>query len=128
MPNKRIPKPGTAKIVRKLYDVLDAKRSFGSTRNAESAAESLALVLKDTKKGAEKFLGNFHLGDFFGDVRCRYGHKTRLFNLGRGHYVACDTCRTYIFVGANLMSCWRHENQGIWQRNFDRVKGYKFIE
>jgi len=79
-------------------------------------------------KGAGRFLANFDLGDFFGDIRCRHGHKTRLFNLGRGHYVACDTCRTYIFVGANLLSCWRDENQGIWRRNFDRVKGYRFIE
>ena len=71
--------------------------------------------------------GNFAIGDFFADVRCRFGHKTRLFNIGRSHYVACDKCRSYIFVGSNLMSCWRLENRGIWQSNTDSVKGYKFI-
>jgi hypothetical protein len=72
-------------------------------------------------------VGNFVIGDSFADVRCRFGHKTRLFNIGRGHYVACDECRSYIFVGSNLMSCWRQENKDIWQSNYDSVKGYKFI-
>ena len=70
---------------------------------------------------------NFVFGDFFADVKCRFGHETRLFNLGRGHYVACDECRSYIFVGSNLMSCWRQENKDIWQKNYDSVKGYEFI-
>jgi hypothetical protein len=76
---------------------------------------------------SEECLGNFLLGTFFGDVTCRHGHKTRLFNLGRGHYVACDECRTYIFVGSNLMS-WRHETKDIWEANYDSVEGYEFIE
>ncbi len=79
-------------------------------------------------KASDKSLGNFILGEFFGDIKCRHGHETRLFNIGRGHYVACDKCRTYIFVGANLMSCWRQESKDIWQANYDSMKGYKFIE
>lgn len=121
-------KPKTATILRKLYDVLDAKRSFGSVRHAQYAAESLGLVLEDSRRTPERFRGNFRLGDFFGDVSCRYGHTVRLFNIGRCHYVACDTCRTYIFVGANLMSSWRQENKDIWQKNFESKKGYKFLE
>ena len=78
-------------------------------------------------KTSEGCRGNFLLGTFFGAVRCRHGHKTRLFNLGRGHYVACDECRTYIFVGSNLMS-WRQENKDIWEANYDSVEGYEFIE
>ena len=70
---------------------------------------------------------NFVIGDFFADVRCRFSHKTRLFNIGRGHFIACDKCKTYIFVGSNLMSCWRQESRDIWQSNYDSVKGYKFI-
>ena len=71
---------------------------------------------------------NFDMGTFFGDVRCIHGHKTRLFNIGRGHYVACYKCRSYVFVGANLMSCWRQENKDIWQENYDSIKGYKEVE
>jgi hypothetical protein len=40
-------KPGVADILRKFYDILDARRSFGSERNAEYAAESLSLVFRD---------------------------------------------------------------------------------
>jgi len=84
------------------------------------------------------------MGVCFADVKCRFGHKTRLFNMGRGHYVACDTCRSYLYVGSNLMSGWRQEHKDIWrqehkdiwqqehrdiwqQENFNNVKGYKFV-
>ena len=39
--------PNMTEILRKFYEILDAKRSFGSRRNAEYAAESLDWVLKD---------------------------------------------------------------------------------
>jgi hypothetical protein len=39
--------PNMGNILRKFYEILDAKRSFGSRRNAEYAAESLDWVLKD---------------------------------------------------------------------------------
>ena len=68
------------------------------------------------------------MGDFFGAVKCRYGHPVRLFNISRGHFVACDECRTYVFVGSNLMSCWREETEDIWRRNSESVEGYEFIE
>jgi hypothetical protein len=73
-------------------------------------------------------VGNFMIGNCFADVKCRFGHRTRLFNIGRGHYIACDECKSYIFVGSNLMSCWRRENKDIWQENYESVKGYKFIQ
>jgi len=71
--------------------------------------------------------GNFDLGTFFGDVKCVYGHETWLFNIGRGHFVACDTCRTYIHVGSNLMSNWRQENREVWLRNRDSIRGYRQV-
>jgi len=40
-------RPTKADILRKFYDVLDAKGGFGSIRNAEYAEESLDWVLKD---------------------------------------------------------------------------------
>ena len=121
-------KPDAADILVKLYDVLDAKKSFGSIRNAKCAAESLGMVLKDRNSISKKIVGNFYFGVFFGDVRCLFGHEVRMFNIGRCHYVACDSCRTYIFVGANLMSSWRQENEDIWRKNSESKKGYRFIE
>jgi hypothetical protein len=76
----------------------------------------------------ENAVGNFLLGECFCEVRCRHGHETRLFNIGRGHFVACDRCRTYIFVGSNLMSNWRGESEDVWRANSKSVAGYKFIE
>ncbi|HBG27630.1 MAG: hypothetical protein A2Y10_15670 [Planctomycetes bacterium GWF2_41_51] len=70
---------------------------------------------------------NFDLGECFCDIKCIHGHPIRLFNLSRGHYVTCDTCRSYTFVGENLMSGWRNENKDIWQRNFDSVRGYGLL-
>ena len=78
--------------------------------------------------GPQNLLGNFCLGECFADIKCVHGHETRLFNIGRCHYVACDKCRRYILVGANLISCWRQENKDIWQRNFDSIQGYKEVE
>jgi hypothetical protein len=40
-------KPSVPEILKKIHDILDAKKSFGSRRNADCAAESLDLVLKD---------------------------------------------------------------------------------
>ena len=77
---------------------------------------------------ADSVVGNFLMGDFFGAVRCRHGHPVRLFNIGRGHFVACDECRTCVLVGSNLMSSWRQETEDLWRRNSDSVEGYAFIE
>lgn len=43
-------KPSIADILRKFHDILDAKKGFGSKRNAERAAESIEWVLKDNGK------------------------------------------------------------------------------
>ena len=40
-------RPVIADILRKFYDILNAKCSFGSRKNAEYAEESLDWVLKD---------------------------------------------------------------------------------
>ncbi|MHC4103334.1 MAG: hypothetical protein ACYSR9_00230 [Planctomycetota bacterium] len=45
-------KPAIVNILRKFYDILDGRYSFGSRKNAEYAEESLDRVLKD--KGVYK--------------------------------------------------------------------------
>lgn len=79
------------------------------------------------KQHTTKTVGNFDMGEWFGDVKCLRGHTTRLFNVGRGHYVACDACKTYVSVGSNLMSGWRQENRETWQRNSKSVEGYSMV-
>ena len=80
---------------------------------------------KTTRPGG--VVGNFVLGAWFGDVKCRCGHPTRLFNLGRDHFVACDKCCTVLWVGSNLMSGWRQENERVWRENRDGVAGYHLL-
>ena len=80
---------------------------------------------QDIKHGT--IAGNFDFGVCFCDVRCRHGHETRLFNIGRGHYVACDSCRTFVFVGSNLMSSWRREKEDTWRRNSRSIEGYEEV-
>lgn len=41
--------PDMAEIMRRFYEILDARGGFGSRRNAEYAAESLDWVLRDMK-------------------------------------------------------------------------------
>ncbi len=40
-------RPAIAEVLRKFYDILDGRCSFGSRKNAEYAEESLDWVLKD---------------------------------------------------------------------------------
>jgi hypothetical protein len=40
-------RPAIADILRKFYDIMDGRCSFGSRKNAEYAEESLDWVLKD---------------------------------------------------------------------------------
>ena len=82
--------------------------------------------VRDIKHGT--IAGNFDLGECFCDVKCRHGYETRLFNIGRGHYIACDTCRTFMFVGSNLMSSWRQENKNVWRRNSRSIEGYEEVK
>ena len=72
--------------------------------------------------------GNFELGEGFPEVRCIHGHPVRIFNLHRDHWVACDTCQTCMVLGGNLMSSWKQENEAIWQRNRESLKGYRVVE
>jgi len=75
----------------------------------------------------EVVVDNFIIGEFVLDVQCRFGHEVRFFNLGQSHYFACDTCRTYIFCGIDLLSNWQHENRKIWNANYKGIKNYKRV-
>lgn len=71
-------------------------------------------------------VGNFVIGEFWGDVECKNeGHEVRLINIGRSHYAVCDKCKAFIWLGSNLSSSWRYEDEIIWQENANLLEQYK---
>ena len=99
-------------------EVIEQECGTGRGMKADDSA-------RDKRHGV--VVGNFELGECFCDVRCRFGHETRLFNIGRGHYVACDKCRRFVFVGSNLMGSWRDEDRAVWEENCRSIEGYEEV-
>lgn len=104
------------------------KRAKGLVSMLSSILKALTRPRIPGRISVNHVAGNFLMGHFFGAVKCRHGHPVRLFNIGRGHFVACDGCRTFIMVGSNLMSSWRAETEDNWRDNRESVAGYSFTE
>lgn len=92
----------------------------------EDSREEAQPQLPDRKPGRR--VGNFVLCECFGAVACCHGHEVRLFNIGRGHWWACDQCRTCVLVGSNLMSTWRYEEEATWRKNAESIRGYRQLK
>jgi hypothetical protein len=104
------------------------EEDYGRSAGQEGPDDTSRRALAARGSMAENCTGNFLLGECFADIRCRHGHEVRLFNIGRDHFVACDNCRTYMYVGSNLMSNWRQEDETIWRANSDSVNGYELVD
>lgn len=52
-------------------------------------------------------------------------HENYCLNIGRGHWMVCDTCKIKWFIGSNLFGSWRYENEDIWEANSEKIKDYK---
>ena len=72
-------------------------------------------------------IGNFVVKDAWCNVSCKKGHQTRIINISRGHFGVCDKCKTFIFLGSNLSSSWRHEDKKVWMKNNESINGYEWI-
>jgi len=70
-----------------------------------------------TQEPSGALVGNFEMGQCSCEVKCRLSHEILAFNIGRVHFVACDTCKTYVCAGSNLTSDWRQKNSATWRRN-----------
>jgi hypothetical protein len=85
--------------------------------------------MEETQEAQHIEVGNFVIREFWGDVECKHeGHEVRLINVGRSHYAVCDKCETFIWLGSNLSSSWRYENETIWQKNAELLERYKFAD
>lgn len=56
------------------------------------------------------------------------GKAAYFINVGRNHYMVCDTDKVYWCIGSNLMSGWRQENEEIWRANAEHLSGYREVE
>ena len=56
------------------------------------------------------------------------GKTSGFLNIERVHYFYCDTHRTRWCVGSNLFSCWRNENEAIWERNAQYLEHYRDVD
>jgi len=82
----------------------------------------------DRKQSSGVQAGNFDLGKCVCQVKCKHGHETRLINIGRAHFVACDTRRTCIWVGSNLISGWRVESEAVWRQDRKSIRRCRRLE
>jgi hypothetical protein len=74
-------------------------------------------------------VGNFDITGHAMAGKCvKKGHKAYRMNVGRSHFLVCDGCKTYIFIGENLSSDWRSENKRLWKRNAKKLEKYKLID
>lgn len=87
--------------------------------------ENRKKVEEDTKKRHE--VGNFLIGDFWGDVRCKHGHEVKIINVFKDLYAICDTCKTYTYLGYGLCSTWQFENEEIWNSNRKVIEAYQEV-
>lgn len=49
-------------------------------------------------------------------------------NIGRSHWLICDSCKIKSLWGSNIISSWRYETKKTWQRNLEKIKDYKEIK
>lgn len=63
---------------------------------------------------------------FGGCPKC--GGDDGYLNVGRGHWFVCRRHKVRWFVGANLFSNWRHEEDWEWEENEKELEGYEEVE
>ena len=63
---------------------------------------------------------------FGGCPKC--GESDGHLNVGRNHWAVCDTHKTTWPIGENLFSGWHDETEADWQRNEEKLAGYRQVE
>ena len=86
------------------------------------------MKIKDIIKRAVNYVGVFGKeSNHFGVCPVCYTDDGFL-NINRVHLFVCHDHKVFWDVGSNLFSCWREESEKDWERNAERLAGYKEIE
>ncbi len=56
------------------------------------------------------------------------GGTSGCLNIGRDHWFVCDSHKTKWWIGSNLFSGWRNEDEAEWARNEHRLENYMEVE
>lgn len=64
--------------------------------------------------------------DFGGCPEC--GGDDGYLNVGRDHWMFCETHRTRWLFGSNLFSSWRHETEEEWEANRRKLAEFRVVE
>jgi len=82
----------------------------------------MSTVKKTAKKGADTFT----VTDYFGG--CPECGRTTYLNVGRNQFITCDEHKVGDYIGGNMLSSWREENEEIWERNRKLLNTYTKVE
>jgi len=62
---------------------------------------------------------------FGGCPQCGQGLYVNVF---KSHYNICDTHKVFWPIGYNLFSSWQEENEEVWRKNDEMLKGFTQVE
>ena len=80
-------------------------------------------MIAEAMTNAEKRASEHYWG---GCPEC--GGNDGFVNVERTHWFVCDAHKTKWDVGSNLFSCWRRQDEEIWERNFKMLADYREVE
>ena len=64
---------------------------------------------------------------YFGHCSCPE-HENHYLNIGRCHWMICNKCKIKWFIGENLFSSWREQNENIWRENEEKIRNYREVD
>jgi hypothetical protein len=143
-----VPLPTTAERQRKLDRI--AELLHGDPRMPLTTMSKLTCMPVSTLFDLLKDLrARYHMGAYFipkpkedGELGARAalpppgprgdcpmcGRNDGYLNIGRGHWFLCHAHRTKWFIGSNLFSSWREEDEETWVRNSALLANYEEVE
>jgi hypothetical protein len=67
-------------------------------------------------------------GDSYFGVCPHCLHTDGYTNIGPNHLGVCDTHQVYWYIGSNLFSSWKDENEEIWAANRKHIENYGRVQ
>ncbi len=91
---------------------------------AAEGVEIAEISLVDRAKA--DLWGKRHIQDHFG-VCPACGGQPQYLNVGRCHWFYCEDHQVCWFVGSNLFSSWKNEDEETWRKNEEKLRDYRVV-